>query len=312
MPCEIYQLAPQTHTQMMGYVIKIPGDSLIVIDGGTAGDADYLLYLLRRLGGNRPRVKAWFLTHPHSDHVYALYDLLQNRPEAFTLDALYLHYPERRVLEIGEPRSLPAWDGYQALRSQIGSREHILREGEHLDIDGTAWDVLYTSDPAFTRNASNNSSCVLRMTSEGVRTLFLGDLGVEAAKSCCACTGARCKAISCRWVIMGKAPCAWMCTMPSARRCACGARPNGCGITIRVAEATIRASGIFCACGRRCAAWVCAATQLRRTVPTASPWMGAALIFSARIPLPRNNKEASPCEYTACRSITSRARWALI
>ena len=30
MPCEIYQLAPQTHTQMMGYVIKTPGDSLIV------------------------------------------------------------------------------------------------------------------------------------------------------------------------------------------------------------------------------------------------------------------------------------------
>ena len=141
-----------------------------------------LLYLLRRLGGNRPRVKAWFLTHPHSDHVYALYDLLQNRHEAFSLDALYLHYPERRVLEIGEPRSLPAWDGYQALRSQIGSREHILREGEHLDIDGTAWDVLYTSDPAFTRNASNNSSCVLRMTSEGVRTLFLGDLGVEGGE----------------------------------------------------------------------------------------------------------------------------------
>ena len=55
MPCEIYQLAPQTHTQMMGYVIKTPGDSLIVIDGGTAGDAGYLLYLLRRLGGNRPR-----------------------------------------------------------------------------------------------------------------------------------------------------------------------------------------------------------------------------------------------------------------
>lgn len=182
MPCKIYQLAPQTHTQMMGYVIKTPGDSLIVIDGGTAGDADYLLYLLRRLGGNRPQVKAWFLTHPHSDHVYALYDLLQNRPEAFSLDALYLHYPERRVLEIGEPRSLPAWDGYQALRSQIGSREHILREGEHLDIDGTAWDVLYTSDPAFTRNASNNSSCVLRMTSEGVRTLFLGDLGVEGGE----------------------------------------------------------------------------------------------------------------------------------
>ena len=247
MPCEIYQLAPQTHTQMMGYVIKTPGDSLIVIDGGTAGDADYLLYLLRRLGGNRPRVKAWFLTHPHSDHVYALYDLLQNRHEAFSLDALYLHYPERRVLEIGEPRSLPAWDGYQALRSQIGSREHILREGEHLDIDGTAWDVLYTSDPAFTRNASNNSSCVLRMTSEGVRTLFLGDLGVEGGEKLLRMHG---DALQSDIVQMGHHG-------QSAVRMD---MYHGCGITTRVAGATIRASGIFCACGRRCAAWACAAT----------------------------------------------------
>ena len=182
MACEFYQLAPQTHTQMMGYVIKTPDGSLIAVDGGTAGDADYLLYLLRRLGGARPRVKAWFLTHPHSDHVGALYRLLREQPEALSLETLYLHFPQRAVLEAGEPGALPAWDGYQALRPLIGSREHILREGEQLSIGGTEWEVLYTSDPAFTRNASNNASCVLRMTCEGVRTLFLGDLGAEGGE----------------------------------------------------------------------------------------------------------------------------------
>lgn len=179
MACEVYQLAPQTHTQMMGYVIKTPDGSLIVMDGGTAGDSAALLHLLRRLGGAHPRVLAWFLTHPHSDHVHAFYDLLENHRDAFTLEHVYSHFPKRCVLEQGEPRALPTWDRYAQLRPLFAACEHTLREGERLALGGTAWEVLYTSDPAFTRNAANNSSCVLRMTAEGLRVLFLGDLGVE-------------------------------------------------------------------------------------------------------------------------------------
>ena len=183
MPCEIYQLAPQTHTQMMGYVIKTPGDSLIVIDGGTAGDADYLLYLLRRLGGNRPRVKAWFLTHPHSDHVYALYDLLQNRHEAFSLDALYLHYP--RAPGAGNRRSRAACPPGTAIRrcnrrSAAGSiscaRASIWTSTARPGMCSIPAILPLPATPP------TISSCVLRMTSEGVRTLLLGDLGVEGGE----------------------------------------------------------------------------------------------------------------------------------
>lgn len=182
MACEMYQLAPQTHTQMMGYVIKTGAGKLIVVDGGTKGDSKYLLHLLQRLGGERPHVDAWFITHPHSDHAMALFALLREQREAFTIGALYAHFPERCVLEEGEPGAVYMWDQYYELRPLFAAQEHVLREGERLQIDDTSWEVLYTSDPAFVHNASNNSSCVLRMTAEGVSVLFLGDLGVEGGE----------------------------------------------------------------------------------------------------------------------------------
>ena len=182
MACEIFQLAQQTHTQMMGYVIKSGAGKLIVVDGGTKGEANYLLHLLRRLGGERPHVDAWFVTHPHSDHALALFTLLHEQRQAFTLGTLYAHFPERRVLEEGEPGAVYVWDQYQELRPLFEKKEHVLREGERFDVGDTSWEVLYTSDPSFIHNASNNSSCVLRMKTEGVSVLFLGDLGVEGGE----------------------------------------------------------------------------------------------------------------------------------
>jgi glyoxylase-like metal-dependent hydrolase (beta-lactamase superfamily II) len=181
MSCEIWQLAPQTHTQMMGYVIRADGQ-LIVIDGGTAGDAPYLLRLLQRVGGPRPRVSAWFLTHPHADHIDAFTALVRQHGDDFSLDRVCLRFPTRALLEKGEPGCLHTFDEYQALRPRFAARECLLEEGQTFAIGPTRWEVLYVSDPTFTHNASNNSSSVLRLTAEGVRVLFLGDLGVEGGE----------------------------------------------------------------------------------------------------------------------------------
>lgn len=180
MACEIYQIAQQTHTQMMGYVIKTSDGKLVVVDGGTKGEAEYLWYLLRRFGGEKPHVDAWFLTHPHSDHVFAFYGLLREHGDEFTVGALYAHFPVRRVLEIGEPGALFVWDEYYALRPLFAAYEHVIEENDVITVGDSVWRVLYVSDPEITKNASNNSSCVLRMECEGVSVLFLSDLGKEA------------------------------------------------------------------------------------------------------------------------------------
>lgn len=181
MSCRIWQLAQQTHTQMMGYVIKTE-NALIVIDGGTAGDAPFLLHVLKAAGGEKPHVDAWFLTHPHLDHIDAFLRLIRENSDAFTIGQVCLRFPERELLARGEPGCLHTWDAYQAARPLFEGKERLLSEGERFLIGDTAWEVLYTTDPTFVHNASNNSSSVLRLTAEGTRVLFLGDLGVEGGE----------------------------------------------------------------------------------------------------------------------------------
>ena len=181
MPCRIWQLANQTHTQMMGYVVKTE-TALVVIDGGTAGDAPFLLHILREAGGEKPHVDAWFLTHPHLDHVDAFLRLMKEERGAFSVEQVCLRFPERGLLERGEPGCLHTWDAYQAARPLFLDKERLLNAGETFSIGDTKWEVLYVTDPTIEKNASNNSSLVLRLTAEGVSTLFLADLGKEGGE----------------------------------------------------------------------------------------------------------------------------------
>lgn len=71
---EMMMLSNQTYSQMMSYVITTRKGDLIVIDGGVPGDAPHLRDVINKKGGH---VKAWFITHPHSDHVGALTQMLE-------------------------------------------------------------------------------------------------------------------------------------------------------------------------------------------------------------------------------------------
>ena len=72
----MYQIAQQSHTQMMSYLIVSRDGSIIIIDGGTKSDADYLLNLIEKVSGcKKPHISAWFLTHAHSDHINAFLEM---------------------------------------------------------------------------------------------------------------------------------------------------------------------------------------------------------------------------------------------
>ena len=64
----LYLMPSVGHTQSMGIVLQ-SDKGVVAIDGGTANESRNLEDLLRKLGG---RVNAWFLTHPHHDHIQAL------------------------------------------------------------------------------------------------------------------------------------------------------------------------------------------------------------------------------------------------
>ena len=79
---EVYQIAPEINTLTQGYVIKTANDKIVVIDGGVDSFSmdTYLPQAIRSILGLEEgeffHVDAWFLSHPHSDHIFELAKML--------------------------------------------------------------------------------------------------------------------------------------------------------------------------------------------------------------------------------------------
>jgi len=174
----LWQLPAQTRTQMMCYVLKTSHDEVIVIDGGTRGDAPNLRESLAALGN---RIHAWFITHPHSDHVDALSAILDD-PAAVQIDGIYGVLPEDVWIAKYEPERLEDTRSFRAALERSGRSCEPLQVGQVLEIDGVRIEVLGVNNPEVTRNAINNSSLVIRVSDARKSVLFTGDLGVEGGE----------------------------------------------------------------------------------------------------------------------------------
>lgn len=177
----LYQLAEQTSSQMMSYIVRTGSGRLVVIDGGMAGDAGYLLEILRRLSDEqKPTVDAWLLSHPHADHIDAVMEICLHHEEEISVQQIYHHFPAADFLAEHEPQYAHTIAAYEELRPRLKSIETVVSAGQRITIDDVIFDVLYTTNPAYTMNAGNNASTVFAMSTEGCRVMFLGDLGEEA------------------------------------------------------------------------------------------------------------------------------------
>ena len=179
----IHFLSNQTSQQMMSFIVETEDDKIIVIDGGTAGDAQHLLEELQKISGmEKPHVDAWFLTHSHSDHIGALLQLMETDPTCLTMDVLYYNFPSVQFLVKNEPIFREEVEQFRRDRHLLGDIPETVTQGDTYTVGAARFDILYSPDPAFTMNAVNNSSIVIRMTLAGQTVLFLGDLGVEGGK----------------------------------------------------------------------------------------------------------------------------------
>ena len=84
-------LANQSDSQMMSYIITTKNKEVIVVDGGLDVDAEHLRQAIIARGG---RVSAWFISHPHSDHVGALVKLINDGLQEISVDAVYYNFAE--------------------------------------------------------------------------------------------------------------------------------------------------------------------------------------------------------------------------
>ena len=180
---QMYFLANQTHTQMMSFVIETADGCVIVVDGGTRGDAAHLLDTLKSITGQEiPHVDAWFLTHSHMDHTGAIIELLEKDPDCFTVEKVYYNFPSVQWLAKYEDYCAHEFYEFRGIQNHIGAAIETITQGDTYQVGEAKFDILYTTDPLITENASNNASAVIRMTLGGQTVMFLGDLGVEAGE----------------------------------------------------------------------------------------------------------------------------------
>ena len=110
----IHMLKSVTNTQMMSFVITTEDGKVMLIDGGWRQDAAYLLEYLRTLTGQAvPHVDAIWLTHPHSDHILAFLELLDNHRDAFTFDRVYYNFPSVQFIR-QEDNDYPTLEAFYA------------------------------------------------------------------------------------------------------------------------------------------------------------------------------------------------------
>lgn len=171
----LWQLEPFFFEVQMSYILRTDDGKITVVDGGGKVSAGLLEGYLAQLGGE---VHTWVITHPHTDHMDALLEIIGSGKIRIKRILHSAQNPE--WVKLYEPGSLEDVLRYYTVLEQSGIP--IVDIGEMTDFtlgDGVQLKVLGVRNEEIQVNAVNNSSLVFRVSSHSKSVLFLGDLGVE-------------------------------------------------------------------------------------------------------------------------------------
>ena len=182
------QAPNKTKRQMMSYVVTTPNGKLVVIDGGTRGDAGYLIDKIHEHGS---KVDLWIITHVHSDHYDALVEITESGElEDITIGKLCYNFPPSEWIYESEPQYREDNEVFLNMLPMFQDITYILSEGEDIDIDGMVIRIMKVPDdyedydPSYSGGSTVNDSCVVfkLIFPNGKTALFLGDLGFRAGQ----------------------------------------------------------------------------------------------------------------------------------
>ena len=152
---------------------------LLVVDGGFATECENLYAKLKELGGH---VTGWFLTHPHTDHVNCLREMIKTHLGDIKIDMLYYNFPSVEIMNKFIPEGGENGDWLQGFYDDIAPfnvNTVICEKDDVYNFGDVTVRVLRVHNDAAPNNFSNNSSTVYRLETENSSVIFLGDLGVE-------------------------------------------------------------------------------------------------------------------------------------
>ena len=173
----LWQLPSQVNTIGNSYIILSRNGKVVVIDGGVDKETSYLRGFLAALGNE---VEAWFVSHPHADHIGALTEILKS-PQGIVIKKVYHSEfsPSFRSSEgVGAAAVANAY--YDAIAASGISVTNYTTPGAQIVIDGVNFKILTVANENILVNTYNNSSMVFRVWDKKKSILFLGDLGLEA------------------------------------------------------------------------------------------------------------------------------------
>ena len=181
---ELRLLACAEDSQNLSCVMKTKEGAVIVVDGGRDVDALHLVEVIQEWGGH---VDAWLLTHPHSDHVGALTEILNMEPMPISINKVYYSFLDKEFLgqeQVSRRDSdLECYDQVTKALAKLPEAEKCdtLTKGQTISVAGAKITVM--NEPfACTENSFNNSSVAYRVEMGGKRILFLGDMGWQAGE----------------------------------------------------------------------------------------------------------------------------------
>lgn len=172
-------LADADNRQMLSMILQDKEGNLAVIDGGWDIDADHLTEVIRSKGGH---VTGWFITHPHSDHVGALIQILNNPDSQITVDNVYYSLADQSWYDAVEPSRADFVKSFRAALAALPAEKlHTVEKDQEIAVGLMKAKVL--NNPYLLDVTSvNNSSVAYKFFLNDVSILVLGDMGPEAGE----------------------------------------------------------------------------------------------------------------------------------
>jgi beta-lactamase superfamily II metal-dependent hydrolase len=171
----LWQLPSQINTIGNSYVFQMNNGDVVVMDGGVKEETDYLRGFLAALGN---KVKIWFVSHPHPDHVGALNEILKS-PKGIKIEEVCFSGFSQAFCELEPAYKAVAEDFYMNLKKSGIPLLNVSQPGQVIKVDRTRFKIIGVKDESIKINAYNNSCMIIRVWDRKKSIVFLGDAGRE-------------------------------------------------------------------------------------------------------------------------------------